>query len=210
MAKMAKKIRQVKQSKLKEEDINKNNGKEISHTISKIKEHEQLYTFFLVIIFMITICLSIFLGLRVDSYKIYDSSLYDASMSMSGELVALSKENVQSDMDGLQSPVYTLKYKNNLGRDINFIIRFSPDVERIESCGCENKIVDYQKIKFSLDGKTVQQFTDETMIITAGMLKSRNNDELKIRIWLDESLTEQEECYYFGKFLFEELEDMDS
>ena len=207
---MAKKIRQVKQVKLKEEDINKNSGKEISHTINKIKEHEKLYTFFLVIIFMVTISLSVFLGLRVDSYQLYDASLYDSSFSMSGQLVTLNHDQVMSDEDGLKSKEYTLSYKNSTGRNVNFIIRFSLDEERVKKCECSSDLVDYQKIKFSLDGKKVQQFTDETMIITAGMVKNRKSDELKIHIWLDESLQDSNNCIYYGKFIFEELEDMDA
>lgn len=206
---MAKKIRQVKQVKLKEEDINKNSGKEISHTISKIKQHEKLYTFFLVIVFMVTISLSVFLGLRVDSYQLYDASLYDASFSMTGQLVSLNSKNIMSDEEGLKSSSYTLKYKNNIGRDVNFIIRFAMDMDRVEKCGCEKDMVDYSLIRYSLDGKTVQTFSDETMIITAGMLKNRNSDELKIRIWLDDSIGEMDANLYYGKFIFEELEDMD-
>lgn len=207
---MAKKIRQVKQVKLKEENINKNSGKDISHTINKIKEHERLYTFLLVIVFMVTICLSIFLGLRVDTYQLYDASLYDASFSMTGQLITLTKENIKSDADGLKSKPYTLHYKNSTGRNINFIIRFSMDEDRVKKCECDSDIISYDKIKYSIDGKTVQNFNDETMIITAGMLKNRKSDDLNIRFWIDDSVSETDPCLYYGKFIFEELEDMDA
>ena len=203
---MARKIRQVK---LVEEDIHKNSGKEISHTITKIKEHEKLYTFILVIIFMITISVSVFLGLSVDKYKLYDASYYASNFTMRGQLVALSSNDVMSDEDGLKSQTYNVKYSNNTSRHINYLLRFTLDEETIERCNCRDRIVSFQKLKYSIDGKSVQQFTDETMIITAGMLSSRKSDSLKIHLWIDESM-EDSDCLYYGKFIIEELEDMDN
>ena len=203
---MAKKIREVK--KLVEEDIHKNSGKEISHTISKIKAHERFYTFILVIIFMVTISVSVFLGFKVDSYQLYDASYYYSNFSLSGQLVALTDKNVMGDVQGLTSQKYTLHYSNNTTRNINFLIRFAPDEEMIEKCKCSDKIVDYQKIKYSIDGETVQTFSDESMIITASMVPAREDGDFTVRMWLDESLKDNE-CFYYGKFILEELEDMD-
>ena len=188
MAKVIRQLKTKKRKKLAEEDINKNSGKEISHTISKIKAHERFYTFILVIIFMVTISVSVFLGLKVDSYQLYDASYYLSSFTLSGELVTLSKKNVMNDIEGLSSKTYTLKYSNHTERDVNFLIRFATDETQKAKCKCDDKIVDYQKIKYSIDGEHVQQFSDETMILSAGMVKSGNSDEFKVKLWLDESL----------------------
>lgn len=202
---MAKKIRQIK---LAEEDINKNSGKEISHTISKIKAHERLYTFLLVIVFMVTISVSVFLGLKVDSYVLYDPSYYLSSFSLSGQSVTLTSNNIMSDEEGLRSPQKTLDFSNNTNHKVNYIIRFAVDEDMFEKCDCKDKVVDYHMIKYSLDGKTVQTFTDETMIITAGMIKEKSDDYLNIKFWIDDSI--EGEAYFYGKFIMEELEDMDS
>lgn len=204
---MAKKIRQVK--KLVEEDIHKNSGKEISHTISKIKAHERFYTFILVIVFMVTISISVFLGFKVDSYQLYDASYYYSSFTLSGQLVALTDKSVMNDIEGLTSKKYTLHYSNNTIHNINFLIRFAEDPESIEKCKCKDKIVDYHMIKFSIDGETVQTFSDESMILTAGMVPSREDGTFEVRMWLDDSLKDQD-CFYYGKFILEELEDMDA
>ncbi len=204
---MAKKIRQVK---LVEEDINKNSGKEISHTISKIKAHERLYTFVLVVIFMFTISITAFLGLKVDSYQLYDASYYYSHFSMKGDSIKLSSKDVMSDVNGLVSKPRTLEYNNNTNKNINFIIRFSPDEKEIKKCGCENKIIDYHKIKYSLDGINIKTFTDDAMIISASMLEKNSNGTFSIRLWLDESLKNKDDCVYYGKFVLEELEDMDN
>ena len=203
---MAKKIRQVK---LVEEDINKNSGKEISHTISKIKAHERLYTFVLVVIFMFTISITAFLGLKVDSYQLYDASYFYSHFSMKGQNITLSKKNIMSDVNGLVSKPYTLEYNNNTNKNINFIVRFAKDEEETANCNCANKIIDYHKIKYSIDGVNVKQFTDDAMIISAGMVQKRSGGTFTVRLWLDESLKNKDDCLYYGKFILEELEDMD-
>lgn len=201
--------RKIKQAKLFKEDIHKNSGKEISHTITKIKKHEKLYTFILVIIFMCTISISAFLGLSVDKYKLYDASYYASNFTMRGQLVALSSANVMNDENGLKSQKYTVKYSNNTSKNINYLLRFAMDEETLERCDCMDKVVPYHKLRFSLDGKSVQQFTDETMVLTAGMISSRKSDSVKVRLWIDDSV-EDSDCLYYGKFIIEELEDMDS
>ena len=209
---MAKKIRQVKskkRSKLVEEDINKNSGKEISHTISKIKAHERLYTFILVVIFMVTISLAVFLGLRVDSYKIYDASYYTSNYSLTGQLISLNHNNIMSDKDGLQSLEYVINFTNHTNHNINYLIRFAEDEDSFERCKCHDKVVDYHAIKYSIDGKTVNQFTEETMIISAGMLPVKNDGELHIRLWIDENYNKDDDCFFYGKFILEELKNMD-
>jgi len=202
---MAKKIRQIKLAK---EDINKNSGKEISHTISKIQAHERLYTFLLVIVFMVTIPIFVFFALKVDEYQLYDPSYYLSSFSLSGQSVTLTSDNIMSDEEGLKSPQYTLDFSNNTNHSVNYIIRFAEDEDMFEKCECKDKVIDYHMIKYSLDGKTVHQFTDETMIITAGMIKDKADDYLNIRFWIDDSI--KDEAFYYGKFILEELEDMDA
>ncbi|MBR3211260.1 MAG: hypothetical protein IKF71_04940 [Bacilli bacterium] len=201
--------RKRKRIRIKAEDVTKNSGKEISHTITKIKKHEKLYTFILVVIFMITISLSFLIGLSSDKYQWYDESLYDSNISLSGRLVALSSKNVMSDAEGLKSDTYDIKFSNNTSNYINYILRFALDEETVERCDCRDQIISFDKIKYSLDGKKVNRFTEETMIITTGMLKAKESDSLKVHIWLDESV-EEEECLYYGKFVLEQLEDMDS
>ncbi len=209
MAKIIRQIKKKKRSKLAEEDINKNSGKEISHTISKIKAHERFYTFILVIIFMITISLSVFLGLRVDSFKIYDASYYASNYSLNGELITLNQNDIMSDADGLLSFEHTVNYTNHTDHNINYIIRFAEDEESFERCKCSDKKIDYHAIKYSIDGKTVHQFSEETMIITAGMVSVHNTGEMHIRLWIDEKYNKNSECFFYGKFILEELENMD-
>lgn len=209
MAKIIRQVKKKKQSKLAEEDINKNSGKEISHTISKIKAHERLYTFILVIIFMVTISLSVFLGLRVDSYKIYDASYYTSNYSLNGELISLNHNSIMSDAEGLATREYVVNYTNHTDHNINYIIRFSEDEDAFERCKCGDKKIDYHAIKYSIDGKTIHQFSEETMVISAGMIPVQETGEMKVRLWIDDKYNKEDECFFYGKFILEELENMD-
>ena len=90
---MAKKIRNAK---LKGEDIQKNSGKNISYTISKIKAHERFYTTILVLIFMVVITSAIYLGLRVDPYDAYAENYVDEGngFSYTVRMIYLNQKNI--------------------------------------------------------------------------------------------------------------------
>ena len=197
-------------SSLSEKEIKKNNGKRISKTVEIIKKHEKLYTAVLVIIFMIVIVTSVYLGLKADTIRLYDTRFDPpSSLAVSSQIISLTNKNIMSDREGLDSEKITLKFLNNTGRNLNFVIRFLPDEETIKKCNCEDKIIDFTKIKFSLDGKKVQTFKNEDMIVTTGMLKNRKTDTIGIKFWIDEKEDKLEECYYYGKLVLEELKNMD-
>lgn len=203
---MAKKIRQVT---LTEEDILKNSGKDISHSIAREKKKEKIYTFVLVIAFIITIPMAIFLSFRVDSKKLFDAGFYkDASISLNGEFITLDDESVLTDNEALAKEPYTIQYNNLTTNNINFIIRFAKDENAIATCDCNNKLLDYHKIKYSIDGKTVHSFSDETMLITADMIRAREKEQLKIWLWIDDKVSKKD-VIFLGKIVLEELEDMD-
>ena len=74
-----KKIRGVK---LKAEDINKNTGKDISHTISKIQANERKYTIILIIFFVSLFFVVGYFSLRVNTdglfnYQVNDEKKYN-------------------------------------------------------------------------------------------------------------------------------------
>ena len=200
-----------KKNSLKNEEVKKSSGgKKVSRTIEVIKKHERLYTGILVIIFMIVILTSVYLGLKADTIKLYDTRFDPpSSLSVSGQLISLTNKNIMSDREGLDSEKITLKYLNNTGRNINFVIRFIEDEETLEKCNCKDKILDYKKIKFSLDGVKVQTFKNEDMVVTTGSIKNRKTDTIGIKFWIDEEEDKLKECFYYGKLIFEELKNMD-
>lgn len=189
----------------REQDILKNSGREVSHVISAIKKHERLYLAMLAVIFMVTICFSGYLALKVDSSFTAVPEKYQNHLSMTGSLLSLSSQNVLNEEDGLKSSVIPLSFQNGSGDNVNYVIRLVRDQDRISMCDCEDKIVSYQDLRFSLDGKTVQKFQDGEMVLTTGMIPNLEEEKISLRIWIDESVSY--DSYYYGKFLLEELEE---
>ena len=198
---MAKKIRNVK---LKSEDIQKNSGKNISHTISKIKEHERFYTTILVLVFMIVISFSIYLGLRVDPDMIYANTIEEGSgFSYTSRGVYLNQKNI-----GSRDNPYSVTISNITDQNINYILRMIPDEELIEECNCREQLISYDKIKYSLEDKQERVFSNEEMVLTTGFIHPLDTEEIKLNIWLSEDLNPKEEIHFYGKIVLEKIEDM--
>lgn len=204
---MAKKIKNVK--KIKQSDISKNTGKEIGSTIARFKMHEKRYTFYLVVIFMLTIMVSAYFALRVDSYHFYDSSNNNQGsyLSFSSRLVFLNQKNIMSDLDGLNSNSYLVDFSNTTAETINYIIRLVLDEDSIQQCNCENEIVEYDKIRYSIDGKNVLSFHDDNMIIETGTIPSKKSEKFNIRFWLNDQV-DSSKSHFYGRLIFEQLGDI--
>lgn len=203
---MAKKIRGVK---LKNSDINKNNGKEISHTINKIKEHEMRYTIILVVIFMFAILFLLYLGINVDSYDF--SGLYDSPppITSSSDIISLNNSSILSDEEGLNTDEYLVQFSNNTSENINYVIRIINDEKSILDCDCGELIVPYDKIRYSINSSDVKTFEDGDMIIKTGMIEGKKKENISIKFWLDGDVNKDYKNYFFGRVILEQIEDMD-
>lgn len=203
---MAKKIRSTKIKS--SSDVNKNSGIKISHTISKIQENERKYTFYLTAVFMVLIVAFAYMFFSVDSSSVasLDYTMAYQHLSSSGKMVYMNEDNIMSDEEGLVSEPVFVNFSNMTNHTINYVIKFVEEKDMVENCKCE--IVDYKKIKFSVDGEHVQTFDNEDMIVTSGMLKSNNEDILKVHFWIDDDMPEDSECNYYGRFVFQEFNEM--
>ena len=194
---MAKKIRGAK---VKKEDIQKNSGKNISHTISKIKAHERYYTTLLVILFMFVITISMYFGLKVSSKMNYtlDESEYSNGFSYTGRLVSLNNKN----NDNMNS-IYTVTLSNMTNNNVNYLLRIEKDEETIKNCNCESNIVSYDKIRYSLEDRVERSFTNNDMVLTTGFVHPLEREEIPIKIWL---VNENEGEQFFGKIVMEQIQ----
>lgn len=203
---MAKKIRGIK---LKSSDINKNNGKEISHTINKIKEHEVRYTAILVVVFMVLIVVLLYLFINVDSYNLDAFHDTPAISTSSSGIMSLNNRLILSDEAGLGTDEYVVEFSNNSTENINYIIRIVNDEDSISECDCGELIVPFDKIKYSVNSSPAMGFDDSLMVIKTGMIEAKSQEKISIRIWFDESLDKSHNNYFFGRVLLEQIEDMD-
>ena len=198
---MGKKIRGIK---LKVKDVNKNNGKDISHTISNIKKHEKKITFILVLIFIFLFLgiAFIFIDVNMKEYT-NDIKSYNSFISISSPVVLLDKSLVLNDKDGLKSKEISINIENSTCEDVNYKVVFNSN-ENIKSlCKCEDDLFDLNNIRYSLDGKNIKNFDSGHRIITTGIIKAYSNDTLKIRMWLHNPISN----HYHGEFVIEKIED---
>ena len=180
---MAKKIRGVK---LKSDDINKNTGRDISHTISKIQANEKKYTIILVLVFMAIFFTISFFVFRVSPDNLYNfsSNVSNLSFYSSGEVVSLFEDKIMNDKDGLNlSPVILNIYNNTLD-DANYKISFVEDLNMRKKCGCDGKNSDLSQIKFTVDSDNIKSFQNNDMVISTGFIKAGEHKKVSIRIWL--------------------------
>ena len=199
---MAKKIRNVK---LKSEDIQKNSGKNISHTISKIKAHERFYTTILVLVFMVIISLGIYIAIRVNPYYIYAEDLdRGEGFSYTSRLIYLNQKNI-----GDKDNEYEITLSNMTNNNINYIMRMVPDDESINACNCGDSIISYTELRYSLEDTIERSFSDSNMIFTTGNIHPLERETIPIKIWIREDF-ESDNCNFYGKIVLEKIEDMNN
>ena len=200
---MAKKIRNVK---LHGEDIQKNSGKNISHTINKIKAHERYYTTILVLIFMVVISISIYLGLRVDSYNAYTGTTLDngTGFSYTSSLIYLNQNNIGDTKENKDSS-YSISISNMTNTNINYIIRIILDEDKMKECNCDT--ITYDKLRYTLEDKIERSFSNENMIITTGFIHPLEKEDIPIKVWISDEMTKEQEPVFFGKIVLEKIEE---
>lgn len=201
---MGKKIRGVK---LKKQDVNKNNGKDISHTISKIQDNERKYTIILVVFFMAIFFIIGFVSLRIrtSSFFEYSNNFNGAYLSLTSRVVFLDQSSKVDDSVGLLSDGENLVIYNTTNEDINYKIILVEDYDLEKECGCSNNSFNKNDIKFSIDGKNVRTFSSEEMVITTGFLEMGKKENINLKIWIDHN--SMNIGHFHGKVLFEKIED---
>lgn len=186
--------------KLKKEDIVKNSSSDVSHTIKKIKDNEKKYTIILVCFFFIVFCLIGYFSLRVNENEIvFNESIQ--SVSLVDQEVNLSKDNVTSDFDGLNSDGFNLYIKNHVNKTVSYRIMFVKDNEKQYN---EESNISFNDIRFSKDEITVEKFSSlQSMIVKEGTIGKKKQEIINIKMWLDEKTEVTESSYFHGHFIIE-------
>ena len=191
---MAKKIRNVK---LHEQDIQKNSGKNISHTINKIKAHEREYTVILVLFFMVVISISLYFALRVDSYNIYANEIdRGIGFSYTSRLVYLNNMNKENNKE-----LYNIEISNMTDYNTNYVVKIIPDTEKMKECNCN--IISSDKLRYSLEDNIERQFTKNDMFLTTGFISSLEKKDITLSLWISEE--ESKEEYFYGQIILEKI-----
>lgn len=193
---MGKKIRGVK---LKAEDINKNNGKEISHTINKIIANERKYTIMLVMFFIVLFLTMGYFLLSSDIRKINNN--YNSNITIKAPSILLTDDDVMDDSQGLNSNNIELEIINNTEVDTNYRIVLKEDINEKKKCGCINESFNVKNIRYSFDGNNIKKISNNLNVVATGVLKSYEKEKLNFRMWLSNN----DGSHFHGKFVIEKI-----
>lgn len=195
----------MRRKKLKVRDINKNNSINVKGTINKIKEKEAKYTVFLVIFFMILFCGVGYLALSLNNknVELNEKNQKLMGISTSASIATLTKEDVKSDEEGLDSDKYVINIENNLEENLIYELHFEEDEFIARKCECDMGTITDGSIKYSLDGKNIKTFTGEDMIIKTGNLSLGESESISITVWLDENLDSEHLGHFHGHFVLQ-------
>lgn len=183
-----------KKVKLKKYDISQNSGKEISHTIAKIKAHERLYTSILVVIFMILIVFVAYLVFRVDpsDYKYEGDYKIEDGFSYSSNLVFLNDGNTKDNTNE-----YVINISNMTDYNENYEIQLNYNDDFISKCNCSEKLIPMDKIKYSIDNGIDRNLTYQSKVLSTGFIAKSTMKQVKVKIWI-EGLEKDKEGYFYG------------
>lgn len=200
-------MKKKKAEKFSIHDINKSNSKELSHTISKIKENETKYTIILVVFFMTLFLVIGYVSLRIKTISLldYSSDFNSAYVSLSSSVITLDDNDKMSDNMGLASSGINLSFHNSVNEDLNYKLILVEDDDMKKVCGCSSDLFNIENIRYSIDGKTVKSISKDSMLITTGFLEMGKNDNINIKIWLADN--DQSSGHFHGRIYFEKIEE---
>ena len=143
-------IKKSKSKKLKIKNINKNNNKNVENTINKIRENERKHMTILVISFMLLFCLIGYLTFRVDSNE-DKFPINTSDLNLSGDIFALTKNDIKSDQDGINEEGKELFISNNSEETTNYKIKLVQDEYSITKDNCKSRQMPFEYIKYILN-----------------------------------------------------------
>lgn len=194
-----------KLKKLSKEQINKNNSVEIKHYINKIKEQERKYTFLLVIFFMILFCIIGYKTLTINKEVMIEYMNKEEMDDFSKVEFVLTSDDVLSDKDGLLLKGYDILIKNNSQDNARYKVFFIPDPTAVKVCGCGEKSISKEYIRYSIDGTLVNTFFDSDEVLVTEELEKGEENLVNIKVWIDNNLKINNSFHFHGSFIIEKI-----
>ena len=192
----------------KKTEIKKRTNK-VSATTKKIKKNEGKYTFLLVLFFILLFVVIGYFTLRVQEGNNVPNTnnskiASEFRITSSGEVITLTAKDILPDAKGLMKDGYVLNYKNESSENIKYRIRLVRDKDMEKECDCTNRQINYENIKYSLDGINIGTLTDSDMVLTEGVINSDNDATLNVKLWVDKNYNEKDH-HFHGHLEIEEI-----
>ena len=196
----------VKETKLKISDIKKNSSVEVSHTIKKIKQEEFKFVAITSSIIFLLLCLVAYIGFTsfgVDDLKGYECGpLY---------IEFLDDGTGMSDIVNFTGGVSAEAFKtevtisNTSSSNSWYELNIEDYMEMITFDDCSDKLLDKNKIFFSVDGGETNTlasiYDDGKYVLMHGIVASNDIIKHEITLWYEDI----EEKHFHGKVNVEYL-----
>lgn len=199
-----------KKKKLTMGDIS-TSSKNISHSISKIKENECKITAVLVIVFLCLFGVIGYFVSSIDSTKLFNnaSGINITGVSFSSNIFTLSSDSVMSDAEGLKTTPHIIRMSNHFDYDYNYLMSLKEN-ELLRN-NCDNcKGIDKSLIRYSVDGVTVKSLENNNMNLDVGFIEESSDKEIAVRLWLSDSAVLDEQSIFNGTFSFSEVKELEN
>lgn len=201
-------IKKSKSKKLKIKNINKNNNKNVENTINKIRENERKHMTILVISFMLLFCLISYLTFRVDSNE-DKFPINTSDLNLSGDVFALTENDIKSDQDGINEEGKELFISNNSEETLNYKIKLVQDEYSITKDNCKSRQMPFEYIKYSINNENISTISPNNngeIIVTTGTLKSNETKSINIKIWFSLNSPRDQDYHLHGYFTIDRLD----
>ena len=201
----------MKKKKLKGHDIKRREGAVVKSIVYKIKMREVEYTVASVFSIVIIIIISFFtISSSVQKHKNYNTLkvgklqvAFNEIENNTSEIIYLDHKNKISDNNINNLKNYTFKIKNITNKSKNFIVKIVNDDEMIDNDECRSKLLDKNYIKYSIEKNNVSKLNNKGIIINSTIEKN-SSKTYKIKVWVDDNYTGNDDFHYHGKFIIEE------
>lgn len=201
----------MKKKKLKGHDIKRSEGAIVKSIVYKIKMREVEYTVASVFSIVLIIIISFFtISSSVQEHKNYNTLkvgklqvAFNEIENNTSEIIYLDHKSKISDNNINNLKDYTFKIKNSANKRKKFTVKIVDDDEMIDSDKCRNKLLDKDYIKYSIEKNDVSKL-NKTGIIINSTLEKNSSKTYKIKVWVDNNYTGNDDFHYHGKFIIEE------
>lgn len=200
--------------KLKISDIKKYSRIDIGHTIEKIKLYEREMTVITVGIMIIIILLILLIvGTsfnKINEYNIYEDDgivvKYDKYEDGYSDVITLDKDDVVSDKIGLNGDSHNFRVYNRENNSIKISVLLEIDEEIIELEDCYNLFVNDNAIRYSFNGKKVNNLFDSKKemgyVLEEDFIDANQYKDYSLNMWINnEDIMNKKHNHFHGKIL---------
>lgn len=196
--------------KLKQSDIKKYSMNELDHVILKIKANERKYMMtFSSIILVVFVLVSYIVFSSVQERNKYNLLRnggllieFKTKENGLGDIIDLVDVDTFSDSSDVFD-TYDVTITNGSKDSKEFQIFIVDDEEMIDFDNCKDIFLDRKFLRYSINGGSQMELTDDSESILSGSLKAGESIKYSIKVWVSD--TYKDNPHYHGKIVVKQV-----